>query len=204
MTGIGSARVNVDADELVLEAIISIWLPNFLLTLLLGLDLLLSELLLICLLLTGETTIILLILLLLESILFTHDFVEAIWLQVKYVREGAERVDFIVLERVEVEANPLQVHNEDIGRRCNHSTLLEVYLAAAAVAVVVIDDLTFDELFKGLLDRFHTLDGQGEVQVVLHAIFDFTALGADHLTALLASEDTIDEVLAGRGLQSLL
>ena len=188
--------MHVDTDELVLEAIISIWLPDFLLTFFLGLDLLLSELLLICLLLTGETTIFLLILLLLESILFAHDLVEAIWLQVKYVREGAERVDFIVLERVEVEANPLQVNNENIWRRRNHSTLLEVYLAAATVAVVVIDDFTFDELFKGLFDRFYTLDGQGEVQVVLHAIFDFTALGADHLTALFASEDTIDEMLA--------
>ena len=196
MAGIGRARVNVDTDELVLEAIISIWLPDFLLTFFLGLDLLLSELLLICLLLTGETTIFLLILLLLESILFAHDLVEAIWLQVKHVREGAERVDFIVLERVEVEANPLQVNNENIWRRRNHSTLLEVYLAAATVAVVVIDDFTFDELFKGLFDRFYTLDGQGEVQVVLHAIFDFTALGADHLTALFASEDTIDEMLA--------
>jgi hypothetical protein len=122
--------------------------------------------------------------------------VEAIWLQVKHVREGAESVDFIILERIEVEANPLQVHNENIGRRRNHSTLLEVYLAAATVAVVVIDDFAFDKLFKRLFDRFYTLDGQGEVQVVLHAIFDFTALGADHLTALLASEDTIDEMLA--------
>ena len=204
MTGIGSARVNVDANELVLEAIISIWLPDFLLTFFLGLDLLFGELLLICLLLTGETTIFLLILLFLESILFTHDLVEAIWLQVKYVREGAERIDFIVLKRVEVETNPLQVHNEDIGSRCNHSTLLEVHFAAAAVAVVIIDDFTFDELFEGLLDRFYTLDGQGKVQIVLHAVFYFTALSADHLTALLASEDTIDKVLAGCGLQSLL
>ena len=64
MAGIGRARVNVDTDELVLEAIISIWLPDFLLTFLLGLNLLLSKLLLVCLLLTGETAIFLLILLL--------------------------------------------------------------------------------------------------------------------------------------------
>ena len=163
MAGVGSARVNIDTDKLVLEAIISIWLSDFLFTLLFGLNFLLSELLLVCLLLAGETTVFLLILLLLEAILFAHDLVEAVWLQVKHIGERAECVDFIILERVEVKANPLQMHDENVRRRRNHGTLLKVYLAAATVAIVVINDLALDELFKRLFDRFHAFDGQGEV-----------------------------------------
>jgi len=47
------------------------------------------------------------ILLFLETTLLTHDFVERVRLQVEHVGERAERVDFIVLESVEVEANTL-------------------------------------------------------------------------------------------------
>ena len=127
---------------------------------------------------------------------------EAVRLQVKHIWERAERVYFIILKRIEVEADPLQMHNENVGRRGNHCTLLEVYFALATIAIVVIDYLSFDELFKRLFNRFDTLDRQREVKVVFHTILDFTTLGTDHLTALFASKDSIDKILARSGLQS--
>ena len=73
---------------------------------------------------------------------------ESVRVQVKDVREGAERVNFVVLEGVKVEANSLQVNDQNIGRLGNHSSLLKVNFPRAAITVVVIDNLTFDQLLK--------------------------------------------------------
>ena len=43
----------------------------------------------------------------LETTLLTYDFIEKVRFVVEHVGERAERVDFIVLESVEVEANTL-------------------------------------------------------------------------------------------------
>ena len=65
-----------------------------------------------------------LFLLLLKTVFFAHDLVEAVWLEIKYVGEGAEGVDFVVLERVEVEADPLKMHDKNVRCCCNHCALL--------------------------------------------------------------------------------
>ena len=52
--------------------------------------------------------------------------------------------------------------------------------------------------------RFDSLDWQREVQVVLHAVLELATLRADHLTAELAAEDTLDEMLSRCGLQCIL
>ena len=77
---------------------------------------------------------------------------EAVRLEIEDVGEGAEGVDFIVLECVEVEADPLKMHNKDVGRRCNHCALLQVDLPVAAVALVVANDLALDQLLERLFD----------------------------------------------------
>ena len=77
---------------------------------------------------------------------------EAVRLEIKDVGEGAEGVDFIVLECVEVEADPLKMHDKNVGRRCNHCALLQVDLPVAAVALVVVDDFALDQLLERLFD----------------------------------------------------
>lgn len=102
MTSISSARVNVNTDEFVLEAIITFgfFCLSFGLTSLL--NFLFSHVFLINLL-----RVLVFIFLFLETTLLAHDFMERIGLQIEDVGERAERVDFIVLESVEVKANTL-------------------------------------------------------------------------------------------------
>jgi len=81
---------------------------------------------------------------------------------------------------------------------------LQVNLSVTAIALVVVDNLTFNLLLKRLLNGFDSFNGQGQVEVIFHAILDFATLSADHLTALLATEDTVDKMLARGVLQSCL
>jgi len=77
--------VHIDAHELVLVAVVALWLACFLLGLFLGLLLLLCEL--PFLLLAEDALLFLVLLLLLQAAFLAHNFVEGVWLQVEYVRE---------------------------------------------------------------------------------------------------------------------
>ena len=131
-----------------------------------------------------------------ETVLLGHNFVEGIGLEIEHIGEGAVRVDLIVLEGIEVEADSLQVYDKDIWSRCDHVSLLEVNLPVAAITLIVVNDLALNLLLERLFNRFEALDWNRKIKVVFHAILHLTALRADHLTALLASEDTLDEMLA--------
>ena len=110
MPCVSRSRVNVHAHKLVLVAVISLRLScrlyglqtSFLLFLRQVLQLLLVHL--IC----------LLFLLLFEATFLAHDLMEGVGLEVEHVRELAQRVDLIILERIEIEADTLKVHNEDV------------------------------------------------------------------------------------------
>ena len=93
----------------------------------------------------NDGSFLLLFLLVLKATLLAHNLVERVWLEVKNVGEFAEAVDLVVLERVEVEANSLQVHNEDVRSLRDHLTPLEVDLTIAAITLVVADDLSFNK-----------------------------------------------------------
>ena len=92
------------------------------------------------------------------------------------------------------------MNNEDVWCGRNHSSLVQVYFSVAAIALIITDDFTFNLFLKRLLDGFNSLDRQRQVKVVLHAIFDFPAFRADHLTAQFAAEDSVDQMLSARGL----
>ena len=96
------------------------------------------------------------------------------------------------------------MNDKDVRGGGNHATLLEIDLSVAAITLIVIDDLALNLLLQRLLDRLEALDRQGEVEVVLHTVLDLAALLADHLVALFAAKHTLDEVLAGGGLQGVL
>ena len=129
---------------------------------------------------------------------------ERVRLEVENVGEFTEAVDLVVLECVKVEANSLQMHNENVGSLRDHLTPLEVDLTIAAITLVVADDLSLDKLCKRLVNRLDSLDWQRKVEVVLHAVFELAALRANHLTAELATKDTLDEMLSGGGFQCVL
>ena len=108
---------------------------------------------------------------------------ERVRLEVENIGEFTEAVDLVVLECVEVEANSLQMHNENVGSLRDHLTPLEVDLTIATITLVVADDLSLDKLCKRLVNRLDSLDWQRKVEVVLHAVFELAALRANHLTA---------------------
>ena len=96
------------------------------------------------------------------------------------------------------------MYDKDVWSRCDHASLLKVNFPVAAITVIIVDNLALNLLLERLFNRFEALDWNGKVKVVLHAILDLSALCADHLTALLASEDTLDEMLARGWFESVL
>ena len=190
--------MHVDTDELILIAVILVRFTCLFLSLAFGCKLLLCHLFLIILLvllLIAETSFFDL-LLFLKTILLAHDFMEGVWLKVEDVREFTERVNLVVLESVEVEADALQVDDKDIGSRGNHSPLLEVDSPVATAAIIIVDYLSFDHLGERFFDRLDALDRDRQVQIIFHAVLHLATFLTDHLTALLAAEDSVDQVFA--------
>ena len=112
--------MHIDTDQLVFEAILLDRLTLLFFSLLFLLELIFSEHFLIVLLLKFILLRLLLnLFLLFKEALFAHDLEVRVWLEVEHGRELAESVDLVCLKRLKVEANALQVHNENIWRLCN-------------------------------------------------------------------------------------
>ena len=139
--------MNINANEFVLVAVVLLRLAAFFFSFTAFLKFLLRKLIV-----RNLSNLIFFILLRLEPAFFTHDFVERVRLEVEHVGERAERVDFVVLERIKVEADALQVHDEDIRCLSNHHSLVQINLTIAAVALIVADDFTFKLLLQRLLN----------------------------------------------------
>ena len=159
MAHVGCARVHVDANKLVLEAVFAFRLPSLFFNLATLLQFFLSQGLQLFFLLEriSDGTFALL-LLLLQSVLFAHDLEEAVGFEVEDLRELAKRVHLVCLKRLEVETNTLQVNNKNVGSLRNERTLAKIDLSIAAVTVVIVDDFTFDLLLKRLVHSLDVLD----------------------------------------------
>lgn len=96
------------------------------------------------------------------------------------------------------------MHNKNVRRSCNHCSFLQVNFPVASVTLIVTDNLTFDLLRQSLFNRLDTLNWDGKIEIVLHAILNFSTLSADHLTALLTTEDTLNKMLSRSFLKSVL
>mmetsp|Transcript_33660 Transcript_33660/g.51963 ORF Transcript_33660/g.51963 Transcript_33660/m.51963 type:complete len:204 (-) Transcript_33660:5923-6534(-) len=200
MTGIGTARVDCDASEPVFEAVLN-----------LGLDVvfvLFALLLLFLLVLYGLLVFVGLAVLgflgLVESLFLVHDFPVGIRLEVEHLRELEQVVQLIILERVEVEHDSLEVDDQHVGRVRNQGALVNIHLLLTAGALVVIDDFSGDKFSEAVLHRFDAFDGERQIQEVLNTVLHFTALIADQLAASGATEDRSQQVLSRGVLQSLL
>ena len=156
MAGVRGTRVDIDADEFVLVAVVPIRLSSLLFGFPLPGKLLLGGLVAADI---AELGGLFSSLLLCKTILSAHHVVERVGLQVEHVGEGAVRVDLVFLEGIEVEADPLQVYDEDVWSRSDHGTPLQVDLSVASIALIVTDDLTFDLLLNSLFYGFDALDG---------------------------------------------
>ena len=206
VASISSTGMHVDTDKLILITVILIRFTCLFLSLAFGCKLLLGHLFLIILLvllLIAETGLFNL-LLFLKTILLAHDLMEGVRLKVEDVGEFTERVDLIILEGVEVEADTLQVDDKDVRSGSDHGPLLEVDRPVATTAIVVVNNLTFDHFGERLLYRLDALDRDRQVQVIFHAVLDLAAFLTHHLTALLAAKDSVDQVFARGVLQGIL
>jgi len=94
--------------------------------------------------------------------------------------------------------------NQDIRSLSDQGTLGQVNLLVAAITLVVTDDVTLDLLLESFLYSADVFDRQGHVVIVFDTLLDLSALGADHLTALLSAEDARQQVLALCWLQSVV
>ena len=114
---------------------------------------------------------------------------------VELLGELQSAVDFLVRVGVEVEHDALQVHYQYVREFGNHGSAGDVHLPVAFLAVVVADGVAGNQLLQGLVEGFGVLHVHGEVVEVLSGLVDVAALLADHLTAALAAEDPLREVL---------
>jgi len=81
------------------------------------------------------------------------------------------------------------VHNQNVGSLSNQSSLAQINLSVATVALVITDNLSFNLLGKRLVDRFEIFDIQRQEIEIFKSILDFSTLRTDHLLAVFAAED---------------
>ena len=100
-------------------------------------------------------------------------------------------VDLVVGELVEVEDDPLQMHNQHVRSLGDQGPLAHIHLPLAAAALVVVDDLALDQLLKAIVHAFDVFHCEGQVVEVLEPILHLATLAAHELAAGLTSEDRI-------------
>jgi hypothetical protein len=113
-------------------------------------------------------------------------------------------VDLVVLEGVEVEDNPLQVYNENVGGFSNELASLYVYLLLAVVAPKVIDDRAFNHPAQTLIQAATILHLHTQVVVAFKVLAHIPARRALGLGAQLSSKDRLKQVLLSSWLQKVL
>lgn len=123
VASVGCTRVNSDASKLVLEAIFSFWLDMLILIAFSFASWLLSLRLFI---------LLFALFLLREPVLLAHDFVVGVRSEVEVLRELVVLVHLVVLERVEVEDDSLQMHDQHVGRLRDQGPLADIYFLLAA------------------------------------------------------------------------
>lgn len=142
--------------------------------------------------------------LLLRSSLSCHHTLEGVVFEVEDVRELKAAVDLVVLKRVKVENDPLQVHNQHIGRLSDELSLFNIDLLLAVFALEVIDDRALDHLLKAGLEALAVFDLHTQVVVALEKVPDVSARRADDLRANLSSKYTFEQILLACWLQKIL
>lgn len=137
--------MNVDSDEFVLETIFNRWvLALFLFFLFLlfclldwiGLFFLFLFFFFLYLLLTRRF-----FLFLLFGSLLAHYMVVGVWLKIQNLREVKERVQFVLLEGVEVKHNSLKMEDQHVRSLCDKHTLFHVSSFLASSTLIVTDIL---------------------------------------------------------------
>mmetsp|Transcript_23113 Transcript_23113/g.22528 ORF Transcript_23113/g.22528 Transcript_23113/m.22528 type:complete len:203 (+) Transcript_23113:115-723(+) len=141
---------------------------------------------------------------LLDPLFLLHDLIERVGLEVQLVRELKVVVEFVVLEGVEVEHEPLQVHNEHIGGLGDEHPFADVHLLAAPFALVVVDHLPLHQLLQALMHRLDVLHCQTQIVEILNTIPHLPTLLTDQLAAGLPAEDALEQVLPAGALQHVL
>lgn len=140
----------------------------------------------------------------LKPVLLAHDLVVGVRLEIKHLRKLEMLVDLVVGELVEVEDDPLQVHNQHVWSLGDQGPLAHIHLPLAAAALVVVDDLALDQLLKAIVHAFDVLHCEGQVVEVLEPILHLAALAAHELAAGLTPEDGMQEMLLGGAFESIL
>jgi hypothetical protein len=119
-------------------------------------------------------------------------------LEVEVLGELEPGVDFLVLEGVEVENDPLEVDDEDVREVGEAVSLGDFVFGLAVVAVVVLDDLALDELAEGVVVVFEVFDLEGHVVEVLVLVPHVLAAVAEHLRADFPAVNALQNVLERR------
>ena len=74
------------------------------------------------------------------------------------VRELKESVYFVISETIKIEYDSLKMNNKHIGCLRNKGPLADVYLFLTAIALVITNNFSFNQLFQTIMKRFNILD----------------------------------------------
>ena len=93
------------------------------------------------------------------------------------------------------------MHNQHVRRVRQELSLRDVDLLVAAIALIVLNGLTFDHLAKTVVYASAILDLQRQVVEHFKLILDLAARLANQLRALIALKDIFEEISLAGGLQ---
>jgi len=118
------------------------------------------------------------------------------------VRKLKSGVDFFIHEGLNVENNPLEVNNEDVGEIREQSSFGDIDFFFAFFAHVFRDGVLDDIFFKRFVESFAIFDREGEIIENVFIFFDIVAIGASDLRNGFASVDAFQNGAEGSGFES--
>ena len=113
-----------------------------------------------------------------EFIFIIIRLVQSKLLEIELGGELEPGVDFLILQGVQVEDEPLEVQDKHVGQTGEQLPLGDVNLLGAGIAPEIADDLALDVLLEALVEIFEVLDGKRKIVELLLFIADVIALGA--------------------------
>jgi len=91
-------------------------------------------------------------------LLFLQDLREHELFHVQIIREFNSRVQLLVLKRIEVKDDPLEMDDEHIGEFIHHCFLLHIDPLPTGITTEVTNDLSSNELLQAIIERLLVLD----------------------------------------------
>ena len=128
-----------------------------------------------------------------------HHLLERVGLKIQYIWELKARINFVILERIHIENESLELNQEHVGCFGNQLPLHELSLSITFVAGEIIDNFSLDQALEAFVESLCSDDGQCERVVDFNLVSDGATLLANQLGARIMAEDVVDKTpLTGR------